>query len=69
MEMLIEKGAYIKKTDRLLELGIPEHLRRRNAENEMRAVNKVHARVRARLLVRTGGQPSALLIRACVSCV
>jgi hypothetical protein len=41
MELLVEKGAYIKKTDRLLELGIPEHLRRKNTENEMRAVNKV----------------------------
>jgi len=41
MELLVERGAYIKKTDRLLELGIPEHLRRKNTENEMRAVNKV----------------------------
>lgn len=41
MELLIEKGAYLKKTDRLLEQGIPDHLRRRNVENEMRAVNKV----------------------------
>jgi hypothetical protein len=46
MEMLIEKGAYVSKTDRLLQKGIPtletfDHLRRKNADNEMRAINKV----------------------------
>ena len=46
MEMLIEKGAYVRKTDRLLQKGIPtletfDHLRRKNADNEMRAINKV----------------------------
>ena len=40
MEMLIERGAYLKRTDRLLEQGLPEHLKRRNDDNEQRAVNK-----------------------------
>jgi len=52
MELLIEKGAYIKKTDKLLEHGIPEHLRRRNAENEMRALNKVPIFVRVAPLIK-----------------